>query len=268
MTRKSLNKTLSRIYLLIGLILLVAFGAKLARHLPDLIPSWGLSILSDIYEVLKDMSLVLITAAAAYLANVFQKRSMFVESLRQEWRAIVKTKTALITFCDKAFPTTEDYLQAYARLSESLDNMRIVYRNVGETDKLIGLYPYAPLHDMRRALMTLDPRDGNKIPSEQRALVRDSIQQSFSALREKFLDELDLEEPTVPQTAAVGRRLKSSGATRQAIKRDSAEQKRYERTTSARPDIDQFLSDLYYREKAAQHAQAQLARAPGEQVRS
>ncbi len=36
--------------------------------------------------------------------------------------------------------------------------MRSVYQNVGETNDLIGLYPYAPLHDMRRALQTLDPR--------------------------------------------------------------------------------------------------------------
>jgi hypothetical protein len=30
--------------------------------------------------------------------------------------------------------------------------MRVVYANVGETTTLIGLYLFAPLHDMRRAL--------------------------------------------------------------------------------------------------------------------
>ena len=51
--------------------------------------------------------------------------------------------------------------------------MRSVYQNVGETDDLIGIYPYAPLHDMRRALQTLDPRKAPDADAEARNLARD-----------------------------------------------------------------------------------------------
>ncbi|KAI9880392.1 MAG: hypothetical protein M1823_006740, partial [Watsoniomyces obsoletus] len=112
--------------------------------------------LTDVYEYLRDMSLLIATGGVAYLTNVFQKRSGFTESLEEEWRGIVRTKAALYTFCEKPCPSTEDYLSAFSAISGTIDNMRIVYRNVGETDSLIGLYPYAPLHDMRRALQTLD----------------------------------------------------------------------------------------------------------------
>ena len=104
------------------------------------------------------MSLVLVTVVAAYLANVFQKRSKFLESLEEEWRGIVRTKSALYTFCEKPNASADDYLAAFCRISETIDNMRIVYANVGETGTLIGLYPFAPLHDMRRALQSIDPR--------------------------------------------------------------------------------------------------------------
>ena len=265
MTRKSLNATLRRVYFWLVLILAVALVARLAAHIPGLAGSPAVPVLGDIYEYLKDMALLIVTVAAAYLANVFQKRSTFTDSLRQEWRAIVQTKSALVTFCEKPYPTTEDYLDAYCRISETLDSMRIVYRNVGETDTLVGLYPYAPLHDMRRALMVLDPRRNPKITADQRALVRDAIRQAFDALREKFLDELDLEEPTRPITAAVGRRRKYTGATKRARHQQSLQTRILEGEAGPRPDIDALLSDLYYREQAAEHAadRARVGRSPG-----
>ncbi|MFX8565712.1 hypothetical protein ABTL91_19115, partial [Acinetobacter baumannii] len=90
----------------------------------------------------------------------FQKRSTFIEALKAEWQDIIQTKSALFTYTQLEKPTVEQYLETFCTLSETIDNMRSVYRNVGETGDLIGLYPYAPLHDMRRVLQTLDPRKG------------------------------------------------------------------------------------------------------------
>ena len=254
MTRRSLNLILRRVYALLVLVLLVSLVAKLARHIPGLAATPFETVLADVYEYMKDMALIFITVAAAYLANVFQKRAMFVDSLRHEWRSIVQTKSALFSFCEKSYPSNADYLEAFCRISESLDNMRIVYRNVGETDALIGLYPYAPLHDMRRALSVLDPRKNGNVTPEQRAIVRDAILQAFYALREKFLDELDLDEPTTPLTASVTRRLKRPGTTNRARRQQERQIKGYEGTPGPRPDIDQLLSDLYYREIASEQA--------------
>jgi hypothetical protein len=122
--------------------------------------------------------------------------------------------------------------------------MRIVYRNAGETDGLVGLYPYAPLHDMRRALQTLDPRVASDITKEKKALVRDAILQSFYALRETFLEELDLEEPQHPLLITGSRRLKTPGAAVSAKVTEEYQRKRLDREPSSRPDIDAFLTKL------------------------
>ena len=114
-------------------------------------------IATQIYDYLKDMALVLITVVAAYLANVFQKRSKFVESLEEVARHR-QDKVRALCLLREALPSSDDYIAAFSRISEAIDNMRIVYRNAGETNELIGLYPYAPLHDMRRSLQSLDPR--------------------------------------------------------------------------------------------------------------
>jgi hypothetical protein len=248
MTRKRLNRTLRRVYVILGLVLVLSLATKLAEHVPLLKSSAFSAIIKDFYEYLKDMALVFVTVVAAYLANVFQKRSKFVESLEREWRNIVSTKSALFTYCAKTYPTTDDYVSAFCKISEALDNMRIVYRNVGETNALIGLYPYAPLHDMRRALQTLDPRKTSLIGEEQRRLARHAILQSFYALRETFLEELDLQEPDHPLLIMGARRGKTRGATDRANRWQDRQRGQQARGSETEPEIDAFLQHLYERE--------------------
>lgn len=250
MTRTSLNRTLRRAYLLLALVLAISLAAKLADHVPGLAGTPIEDIATEVYDYLKDMALVLVTVVAAYLANVFQKRSRFVDSLAAEWRGIVKTKSALVTYCEKPYPSTDDFLAASACISETIDNMRIVYRNAGETRTLIGLYPYAPLHDMRRALNSIDPRRGSNPSSAERRLVRDAILQSFFALRESFLEELDLAEPAHPLLISGGRRLKVPGAASSARADQDRQRHRQDTGPPPRPDVDQLLEQLYFQEHA------------------
>lgn len=257
MTRKSLNAKLRWIYFVLFSVLLLSLVTKLARHIP-LLEDLGLTkLFADIYEYLKDMALIFITVIAAYLANVFQKRSNFVNSLEREWRGIVQTKTALYKFAERQAPSVEHYLEAYCAISATLDNMRICYKNVGETDRLVGLYPYEPLHDMRRLIQSIDPRSSNKISDDQRRRVRDGIAQSFTALRENFLEELDLEQPSHPLLVAGGRRLKKSGATRVAYRQQNRQHKGQEKARSlaqksgsqSPDDVQSLIAELKLAEK-------------------
>ena len=191
----------------------ISFLAKIADHVPVLDGSGLEKFLKDSYEYLRDMSLLIATGGVAYITNMFQKRSSFVEGLKEEWRDIIATKSALFAYTQLERPTLDQYIATFCKLSETIDNMRSVYQNVGETGDLIGLYPYAPLHDMRRALQTLDPRKNPAPDTDARNLVRDAILQSFYALRETFLEELDLEEPDHPLLISSGRRAKKSGST-------------------------------------------------------
>jgi hypothetical protein len=254
MTRTSLDRTLRRAYVVLGLILLISIAAKLAPRVPGLEGTPLARLATDTYDYLKDMSLVLVTVVAAYLANVFQKRSKFIERLEEEWRGIVRTKSALFAFCEKPSSTPDDYLAAFCRISEAIDNMRVVYANVGETDDLIGLYPYAPLHDMRRALQSIDPRKrSDPITPEERKLVRDAILQAFYALRESFLVELDIAEPENPIIPSAARRRKRPGAAAYAGRlRDRQIAAYRSHKAPSRPEIDQLLDQLRAKEEGAQ----------------
>src|SRR5262245_59988000 len=188
MTRSTLRRTLRRIYALLIVVLGISFVAKIADHIPFLAGTGAERLLKDAYEFLRDMSLLIATGGVAYVANVYQKRQSFIEALKDEWRDIRVPKSALFTYTQLRRPTLEQYLETFCKLSETIDNMCSVYQNVGETADLIGLYPYAPLHDMRRALQTLDPRKTPDADADARTLARDAILQSFYALRETFLE--------------------------------------------------------------------------------
>ena len=249
MTRTTLKRTLRHMYVLLALVLAVSLFAKFVDHIPGLKGSGLETALKDVYEYLKDMSLLIATGGVAYITNVFQKRSTFVAALNEEWRDIIGTKSALFTYTQLEKPTLEQYLATFCKLSETIDNMRSVYRNVGETDALVGLYPYAPLHDMRRVLQTLDPRKGPMDP-EARALARDAILQSFYALRENFLEELDLEEPDHPLLISGGRRIKTSGVTGAGKRRQARQQGRQSKSGTPEPRIDALLAQLYEKENS------------------
>jgi hypothetical protein len=208
MTRKTQNRILAVV--VAGLIVLI--GLALAAKLSGI--PWALNF----YDFIRDTSLLIVTVIAAYMAHIYQKRATFLQDLREQWHDIVRSKAELIYYCHLEKPELEDYLIAARELSECIDTMRIVYANVGETDKLIGFYPYSPLHHMRKVMESLDPRKGTPTP-EQRYAARGEIWDAFNAIREHFLDEFDVEEPTRPILIYHMKRLKRDGATREALKR-------------------------------------------------
>ena len=246
MTRRSLRKTLLWLYVFLGATLAISLGSKLfgEKELICCGAKW-----KDVYEYLKDMSLLIATGGVAYITNVFQKRNTFVQALREEWREIVETKAALFAFTQLPNPTREQYIATFNVVSQTIDNMRTVYRNVGETGSLVGLYPFAPLHDMRRALQTIDPEKGAFGPDE-RNLARDAILQSFYALRETFLDELDLEEPSNPLLIYAGRRQKKSGCADEALKQQTGQRAHQDANSPPEPAIHDFLTRLHDKEQS------------------
>jgi hypothetical protein len=259
MTRTTLNRTLRRSYWLLSIVLVISLVAKLAEHIPGLAGSPVEKLAKDIYDYLKDMALVFVTVVAAYLANVFQRRAQFIAALKEEWRDIIRAKSALYTYTQLDAPTVDDYLKTFCVISETIDNMRTVYENVGETEDRIGLYPFAPLHDMRRALQWLEPRKRTNITPEDRKLARDAILQSFYAVREGFLSELDLEAPDDPLLIYGARRLKKPGTTGAAAERQERQRQQHDRTAPPDSRIHSFLTDLYDKEHTTAKPWRQVA---------
>jgi hypothetical protein len=77
---------------------------------------------------------------------------------------------------------------------------------------------------MRMVMEGLDPRKGMPTP-EQRYEARGEIWEAFKAIREHFLDEFDIEEPTKPVLIHKMRRQKKDGAAEYAKKMHSEQTK-------------------------------------------
>lgn len=201
MTRKTLNARLFSVAALLMSLLVLALTAKLSGNL----------ILADFYIFIKDMSVLIALITGVYLVDIFQRRSTFLKSLRDQWQLIITAKAVLLVYCEREQPVAADFTEAYREISQAIDHMRIVYRNVGETVELAGYYPYEPLHDMRRAMEEIDPRRGRHVTLSDRRQARQKIVVSFDVMREHFLDEFDVESPSDPIVGAGAQRLKKDG---------------------------------------------------------
>jgi hypothetical protein len=255
MTRATLNDKMSRVKRALVGIILIALVAKIVS-LEAIGFGEGVREIADgLYDTLKEMAVVIATIAAVFVAAILQRRVNFIESLEEEWRNIVRVKSQLFAFCERDHPADaykDRYIETFCAISEAIDSMRIVYRNVGETRGLVGLYPYVPLQDMRRALQTLDPDRLNEgrldyTPAE-RKLVRDAVLQSFYALRESFVEELDLEEPQRPQLIAAFIRSKKRGAAGEALLAQEAQLRRQAVMSRPKPEVDALLQREWDRE--------------------
>jgi hypothetical protein len=149
----------------------------------------------EAYGTVKDLSPLVIAILAAFLASSFQERATFVQSLRSLWSQLIDAKNELMEYTRTPSPSSEQYAYAFKQLSKAIDEMRGVYRNVGEDDNYRGYFPYEPLHDMRRSLKKLEqsPDDADAAEAAQR-----EISAAWDALRPSFLAEFAPPEPTTP----------------------------------------------------------------------
>lgn len=163
----------------------------------NLIPALKKSEEAKWYDFGKDVFPLVVAVLATFLASWFQRRLTFIESLRRLWSSMIEAKIELKAYARRPDRSEADYAHAYGALSRSIDEVRGVYRNVGETDSSIGLFPYQPLHDMRKALEGLGPGPYDEQASE-RSL--QTIDQAWDSLRLSFLAEFDPPQPTSPVT--------------------------------------------------------------------
>jgi hypothetical protein len=163
-----------------------------------------------LYEIITDFTELQIALIAVYLAYVFQQRALFVQMLRGLWSQIIVAKNEIIRYAHDPHLSQEKYARAFGAISLAIDEMRGVYRNVGEHGDALGRYPYEPLQDMARALTQLgygEPSDG------QRANCRARVIRAWNALRYDFRREFRPPEPSHPITEpyAADPRRDSSG---------------------------------------------------------
>jgi hypothetical protein len=154
----------------------------------------GAAYLSETFHTyLKEDVNLFIAVAAAYLAYCFQRRQAFLASLRDLWDKCIEAKADLIDYTFDQDPTQLKFGKAHRSISVAIDMVRAVYRNVGETEKSIGLFPFEPLHDMRRSL---DAIGYQNVVAEIQIQERTNILRAWNAFRCCYLKEVSTPAPT------------------------------------------------------------------------
>lgn len=102
-------------------MLAISLLARFVDQIPGLRGSSVALPLKDVYEYLRDMSLLVVTGGVAYMVNVYQKRSNFTDALREGWCDIIATKSALFTYTQLERPTLDQYLETFCKVSETID---------------------------------------------------------------------------------------------------------------------------------------------------
>jgi hypothetical protein len=168
-----------------------------------------------IFTFMKEMSVYVLLCITPYVAYIFSLRQKFIEKIETEWRRVVEIKSDIMDYTYN--PKPEKYSEIFKKLSCAIDNMRCIYKNVGQDRRHIGYYPFETLHDFRRALESINPSHlKNTLTAEQLSELRRRVDESFKAFRDIFLIEIDPPEPELPIILRNMSRLKEDGVSEEA----------------------------------------------------
>ena len=145
MTRASLNRTLRNAYIVLGLVLAISIAAKFADRIPAVSRNGARTGRG------RPLRLPQRHGAGAHHGRRRLPRKRLPEALevrRQPGGGVARHRAhqvGALRVLREHSPSSEDYLAAFCRISETIDNMRIVYPTPVRPTSLSGLYPYAPL---------------------------------------------------------------------------------------------------------------------------
>lgn len=192
MTRKQF---LLRIKIVIGIYLL-AFLLGIALRLTDL--SEG----NVYYEMYKDLISFIIALPAAYLGYCIQQRVSFLQFLRAAWSNLVKAMNNAILYTRNEEPEKKEYFEMLSSLRVAIDEIRGIYKNVGERPGEHGLYPVSPILDIYQKVEKLN--SFGKLPQDEvqrRKDIGESFFDIWKSVRGKILSELDRPDATEADTS-------------------------------------------------------------------
>ena len=179
MTRRQLRRAIIEV---IGMFILAASLGLLL----------GVSA-SPYYNAFRDIIPFVFGIPAAYLGYCFQQRQSYMESLRILWTRLVRAVQESIRYTYDPTPTQGEHAHVLMELAIAVDEVRGVYKNIGERADQVGLYPYEPIKEIYNAVEELGH---GELTSEQRETARKRIKGHWRSIRANFLDEFDRAEPS------------------------------------------------------------------------
>lgn len=187
MTRRQLRVAVSIVIFIYALFGIIAFVLRVLESVIE----------PQILQGYRDAAPFLFAIPAALLGYAFQQRFSYLASLRTLWSRLVVAVNGAIQYTYDETPTAKEHAKVMAELGIAIDEVRGVYRNVGEQPGAVGLYPYEPIKDIYRLINELgyDVNDPTR-----RKMTREQIITKWQSIRFAFLSEFDRAEPSQPIT--------------------------------------------------------------------
>lgn len=178
MTRNSHRKRLLFVILLVLVFILI--GATLFY------------LDNNLFQTFRDFILLLIAIPAALLTDFFQKRNNFEDALRQLWSQISNSVNEARQYTYRTDASEDEYRKILVGLSKSIDEVRSVYKNLGESKTRIGNYPFESL----KLIYTIFFELGfGQLDPDKASQSRDQLDHYWRNFKESFLWEFDRPEP-------------------------------------------------------------------------
>ena len=173
MTKKQLRRAVLTVVASYGVLGLTAFLLRVA------LPEGG----GRIFEGYQVMVPFVFAIPAALLSYAFQQRGSYLGTLRALWSQLVRAVNGAIQYTLDAQPTERQYTDVLTQLAISIDEIRGAYRNVGESESSVGLYPYEPI----KTIYTLVHDLGHgQVDELTRRETRDEIIRHWQSIRRAF----------------------------------------------------------------------------------
>jgi hypothetical protein len=161
------------------------------------------------YSTFKDLIPLIIALPAAYLTYCIQRRASFLQFLRTAWSNLVKAVNSAILYAQNPVPEKKEYFDVLTSLRVAIDELRGIYRNVGEKPGQHGLYPVSPILDIYAAIEKLNKfQELSVTEMKQQKDLSGKIFDQWKTVRTVLLSEMDRPYPT---EADISRRYLDAG---------------------------------------------------------
>lgn len=171
-------------------ILCIIIGISLKYHYPE--------TNNPIYTTFKDLIAFLIAIPAAWLGYCFSRRISYLQHLQSLWTHVNSSIQQVIQYTHLPNPEPDDYANVQLVICTMIDEIRGVFKNLGENRTDGGLYPFEELKKIQKIHSSLG--FGDTFTEEIATDSRKKIILNWKNVRVPFLSEFDREEPTFPSS--------------------------------------------------------------------
>ena len=191
MTRRALLR-----WVIISILVYVAYGALL---------TWFKFVdrFDELYVLLKDGAIFVSAVPAAWLTACFQRRTSFLEQLRDLWSQLVDAVQEAVQYTHLEAPSQAQYAAVMKKLSAVIDEFRSVFRNLDEARDApdSGYFPFESIRTIYHLIGDLGY--GATFKADQAAATRREVIQLWRRLRQPLLREFDRQKPSKTDIVAV-----------------------------------------------------------------